>query len=295
MQEPSPRPYSNPHGRKQSRVRSRLAAYRARREGRPRRQIPRAAVPSFFTLMNLFSGFLSIIQAFEGRFDYACWLIVLAAFFDVLDGMMARLTNTSSLFGIELDSLSDVVSFGVAPSVLVYAFGLNQFGALGLISSSLPAICGAVRLARFNVGYTGEKEDFFVGMPIPGMAIIIVALILNFNHAEWFSRYSPSNLSILIPIVILLSFLMISTIKFDAIPKPTTSYIKAHPRKFLAYGTGLLLVILLQQIGLLFVLTVYLVYNIGRAVRTVLLALKNGEKEGGSSQAEGSRDDGTGL
>lgn len=285
MQEPSSGRVRTQHGKKQSRVRSRLAAYRSRREGRPRRQIPRAAVPSFFTLMNLFSGFLSIVHAADGRFDYACWLIVLAAFFDVLDGMMARLTNTSSLFGIELDSLSDVVSFGVAPSVLVYEFGLKEFGALGLISSSLPAICGAVRLARFNVAYTGEKEDYFVGMPIPGMAIIIVALILNFNHAEWFSRYSPSNLSILVPIVVLLSFLMISTIKFDAIPKPSKAYIRAHPRKFLAYGTGLLLVILLQQIGLLIVLTVYLLFNIGRAGRTLLQALTD-EEEGPASPGE---------
>ncbi len=263
------------HGRRQSLIRGRLAAYRARRSERRPRQIPRAAVPSFFTLMNLFSGFLSIVQAFEGRFDYACWLIVLAAFFDVLDGMMARLTNTSSLFGIELDSLSDVVSFGVAPSVLVYVFGLREFGALGLLCSALPAICGAVRLARFNVGFEGEKKDYFVGLPIPGMAVVIVALILNFNNAEWFSRYSPSNLSVLVPIVILLSFLMISTIKFDAIPKPTTAYVKAHPKKFLTYGLGLLLVILLQQIGLLVVLTVYLLFNIGRASRSLVKAISS--------------------
>lgn len=267
------------YGSKQSRVRNRLAAYRERRAGRPRRQLPRAAVPSFFTLMNLFSGFLSIIQAFEGRFDYAAWLIVLAAFFDVLDGMMARLTNTSSLFGIELDSLSDVVSFGVAPSILVYVFGLQELGALGLISASLPAICGAVRLARFNVAYTGEKKDYFVGLPIPGMAIIIVALILNFNNAEWFSRYSPSNLTVLVPIVILLSFLMISSIKFDAIPKPSTSYIKAHPRKFLAYFLGLLLIIFTQQIGLLVVLAIYLLYNIGMAGRTLFHALTETEED----------------
>lgn len=275
------------HGRKQRRIRGRLAAYRARRSGRPPRQISRAAVPSFFTLMNLFSGFLSIVQTFEGRFDYACWLIVLAAFFDVLDGMMARLTNTSSMFGIELDSLSDVVSFGVAPSVLVYVFGLREFGALGLISSSLPAICGAVRLARFNVAYEGEKKDYFVGLPIPGMAVVIVALILNFNNAEWFSRYSPSNLSFLIPIVILLSFLMISTIKFDAIPKPTTSYVRAHPRKFLIYGTGLLLVILLQQIGLLVVLSIYLLFNIGRAGRQLVRAIAEESEATDASEGGG--------
>lgn len=275
MYSPEDKRIGERHGRRQSLIRGRLASYRARRSGRPSRHIPRVAVPSFFTLMNLFSGFLSIVQTFEGRFDYACWLIVLAAFFDVLDGMMARLTNASSMFGIELDSLSDVVSFGVAPSVLVYVFGLREFGALGLISSALPAICGAVRLARFNVAFEGEKKDYFVGLPIPGMAAVIVALILNFNNAEWFSRYSPSNLSFLIPIVILLSFLMISTIKFDAIPKPTTAYARAHPRKFLAYAFGLLLVILLQQIGLLVVLSVYILFNLGRAGRHIVQALSS--------------------
>lgn len=265
-------------GEKQRRFRGRLARYRTGKwSGRPRRRIPPIAVPSFFTLMNLFSGFLSIVQVAEGRFAYAGWLIVLAAFFDVLDGMMARLTNSHSPFGVELDSLSDVVSFGVAPSFLVYFFGLREFGALGLIVSALPAICGAVRLARFNVTFGGgEKKDYFVGLPIPGMAIIIVACILNFNNAEWFSRYSPSNLSLLIPIVVLLSFFMVSTIPFDAIPKPSPAYIRAHPRKFAAYGIGFLLVVFLQQIGLFVVLTVYLIYNVVRAVYRVMTGEING-------------------
>ena len=259
---------------KHSRIRGRLAAYRARRAGaHPRRQISRAAVPSFFTVMNLFSGFLAVIQTMEGRFDYACWMIVLAAFFDVLDGMMARLTGSSSLFGIELDSLADVVSFGVAPSVLVYEFGLREFGVLGLIASSLPAICGAVRLARFNVSFEGVKKDYYVGLPTPGMAVVIVALILNFNNAEWFSRYSPGNLTWLIPIVVGLSLLMISSIKFDAVPKPSAAYIRAHPRKSLAYTIAILLLIFLQQIGLLVVLAVYLLFNIGRAAHTLFAAI----------------------
>ena len=80
------------------------------------RRIPPAAVPSFFTLMNLFSGFVAITQTAQGQYEQACWLIVLAGFFDLLDGMMARLTNSQSLFGVELDSLADVVSFGLAPS-----------------------------------------------------------------------------------------------------------------------------------------------------------------------------------
>ena len=273
---------------KQSRIRGRLAAYRSRRALRgPRSRIPREAVPSFFTLMNLFCGYLSVIQTIEGRFDYACWLIVLAAFFDVLDGMMARITNTSSLFGIELDSLSDAVSFGVAPSVLVYVFGLRNFGALGLIASSLPAICGAVRLARFNVNFDGVKRDYFIGLPTPGMAIIIVAIILNSN-VEWFSRYSPGSLTILIPIVILLSFLMISTVKFDAIPKPTTTYIRAHPKKSLAYGVAVVLLVTLQQIGLFVVLAIYLAFNIGRAFYTLIQAVVagGGAAEGSTEEAD---------
>ena len=243
----------------------------------PRRGIPPIAVPSFFTLMNLFSGFLAIIQVFEGRFAYAGWLIVLAAFFDVLDGMMARLTNSHSPFGVELDSLSDIVSFGVAPAFLVYVFGLREIGALGMLVAALPAVCGAVRLARFNVNVDagGEKKDYFVGLPIPGMAIILVAVILNFDNAAWFSRYSPTNLSLLIPIVILLSFLMVSTIPFDAIPKPSPAYMRAHPRKFAAYGIGFLLVIFFQQIGLFVVLSIYLVYNIVRAVRNVMRDVAN--------------------
>jgi len=216
--------------------------------------------------MNLLCGFLSIVQAADGRFEYAGWLIVLAGFFDILDGMMARLANAVSYFGVELDSLSDMVSFGVAPSFLVYKFALEDFGILGLVVSSLPAICGAVRLARYNITFDGDKKDYFVGMPIPVMAIVIVALILNFDDASWFMQQGISNLSFLMPIVFVLSFLMISNIPFDANPVPSPTYIRSHPRKSAAYGIGFLLVVILQQIGLLIVLTVYLAYNIIRGV-----------------------------
>jgi len=236
--------------------------------------------------MNLFSGFLAIIQIDEGRFDYACWLIVLAGFFDLLDGMMARLTNGQSLFGVELDSLSDIVSFGVAPSYLVYSFGLKDFGVFGLIVSSLPAICGAVRLARFNIGFDGEKKDYFDGLPIPGQAIIIVALILNVNDAGSFYRFSLNNLSVLIPIVFVLSGLMVSNISFDAIPKPTPRYIRAHPRKSLAYGIALLLLVFLQQVGLLIVLSGYILFGIGRAVYNVVQAVLNTPLSDAASEEE---------
>lgn len=252
-----------------------LAYRRTRRETQPRPRIPRAAVPSFFTLMNLFSGFLAITQVHEGRFDYACWLIVLAGFFDALDGMMARLTNSSSLFGVELDSLADVVSFGIAPAFLVYGFGLSEFGALGLLVSSLPAICGAVRLARFNVAFDGEKKEHFVGMPIPVAAIIIVALILNFSQELIVPETEPRQLSILMPIVFVVSFLMISNIPFDSIPKPTPSYIRTYPRKSILFALAAVLIAVFWQIGLLIVLAVYTLTGIGRAVLLLARAVRD--------------------
>ena len=255
----TPRPHPTHRPRGQIRLRRRPPGERRRRP------LPKEAVPSFFTLMNLFSGFLALTQIYEGQFEYACWLIVLAGFFDALDGLMARLTGSVSVFGVELDSLSDVVSFGVAPAFLVYIFGLNEFGALGLIVAGLPAICGAVRLARFNVTFEGDKKPYFTGMPIPVQAIAIVALILNINDAAWFSRMSMNNLSLLIPIVIVLSGLMVSNVPFESMPKPTPSYIRAHPWKMALYALGAVLIIVLQQIGLLVVLTVYILHALGRA------------------------------
>lgn len=262
-------------GRQQRRIRERFSAYREerRRNRLGHRPPPRVAFPSFFTLMNLFSGFLALTQIQEGAFVMACWLIVLAGFFDLLDGMMARLTDAVSPFGVELDSLSDIVSFGVAPAYLVYVFGLKEFGPLGMIVASLPALCGAVRLARYNLSFDGEKKDYFEGLPIPVQAMAIVALILNVSDAAWFSRYSVNNLSMLIPIVFLLSGLMVSTIQFDAIPKPTVAYIRQRPKKVAAYGVAVLAIIVLQQIGLLIVLGVYLLHGLGMAVYRLVDAL----------------------
>ncbi len=260
---------------KQPRFRQKISAYRATRPPRAKKPLPRVAVPSFFTLMNLLCGFGAITQIFEGKFEMAAWLILLAAFFDALDGMMARLTNSSSLFGVELDSLSDIVSFGVAPGILVYVFGLSEFGLLGLIVSALPALCGAVRLARFNVDVEleGDKPEFFKGLPIPAQAAAIVTLILNFDDAAWFNEYSISSLSLLIPFVAVLAGLMISTIPFDALPKPSARYIRRHPYKSLACIIGILLTVFLQQIGLLISIMAYVVTGIINAAKKLYKAV----------------------
>ncbi len=227
--------------------------------------------------MNLFCGFVAITQILEGRLENACWLIVLAGFFDAVDGMTARLARAESGFGVELDSLSDMVSFGVAPGLLVYVIGLQEFQTLGLVVASLPAICGAVRLARYNVTVEDANTGYFTGMPIPAQAATIVAIILNVNDQSWYHNLSPNNLSILVPIVVVLSGLMVSTLDFDTLPRPTTSYIKKNPRKSVAYLVGLVAIIIFQQIALLLVLVVYILAAVARGLRDLVRAISESE------------------
>jgi CDP-diacylglycerol---serine O-phosphatidyltransferase len=222
-------------------------------------------VPSSFTLFNLLSGFYAIINAAQGNFAAAAWLIAAAMLFDVLDGMMARLVDGTSLFGVELDSLADIVSFGVAPSFLLYEFGLHRLGLAGVVVAALPAICGAVRLARYNVSFE-EKKDYFDGLPIPAQAATVVAVILVFSGTAWFDPGATGQLSALVTLVVILSVLMVSTVRFDALPIPTPRLLRREPLKALALLVAVLMLIFLQEVGLLITLLVYLGHGIGRAL-----------------------------
>jgi CDP-diacylglycerol---serine O-phosphatidyltransferase len=254
---------SEPHtpGRRRLRLRKRRRGIR--------RRIPPVVFPSFFTLMNLLSGFLSVIYASQGNFVSAAWLIVLAGFFDALDGMMARLANATSQFGVELDSLSDVVSFGLASSFLIYQFGLYQLGLLGVILSALPVICGAIRLARFNVTASAEKKGYFTGLPIPVQAAYIVAFILTFGNSPFFHEIEGGQLSVLIPLVVVLSALMVSTVRFDALPSPSARTLREHPYRLLALVVAIFLALFFRAPGILIALTGYLLFGIGRGVVTL--------------------------
>lgn len=250
-----------------ARVRRRFSAYRtARRKQRGDRPPPRVAVPSFFTLVNLLCGFLALTQVLEGAFVLACWLIVVAGFFDLLDGILARLTDTDSPFGVQLDSLSDVVSFGIAPSFLVYGYVLDAFNPLGMIVAALPALCGAVRLARYNMRSSDTDKEGFEGLPIPGQAIALVALVLAAENSTWGSVFALDSLRVTLPVVIVLSGLMVSSIRFDTIPMPTLENVRAQPKKTVAYVLAGLLIVGLQERGLLIVLAVYLLHGVGRAI-----------------------------
>ncbi len=193
-------------------------------------KITRAVVPSLFTVLNIFCGFLSVVHTSHSDFILASWFIILAGVFDTLDGVMARITKSSSDFGVEFDSLSDVVSFGLAPSFLVYTIGLGQQETLGMLISAMPMVFGALRLARFNVQLVGYDKDYFKGLPIPSVAITIAAFIITYYLPG--AGLKGIYASLLPPMVAVLSLLMLSSIKYDTAPKFSRHDIKRHPLRF---------------------------------------------------------------
>lgn len=168
------------------------------------------------TALNLFAGFLSVIHSIQGDYLTASWLIVVASIMDVLDGKVARLVKSSSEFGVELDSLADVSSFGFAPSVLIYKAYYFQWGTFGVVLSFLPLIFGGLRLARFNtqVADMHEKDSFFKGLPIPSSAICLATFVV-FEQAVFGSFV---HIELLTFIVVLVSALMVSRIRYEALP-----------------------------------------------------------------------------
>jgi len=188
--------------------------------------ISRKFIPSLFTILNAFCGMMSVINSAKGDFESAALFIIYASLFDAVDGLAARLTNSSSKFGVELDSLSDVISFGLAPSILLYYVYLNVFGDVGIVLSSLIMVFAAIRLARFNVQLSGFDKVKFNGLPAPMSAFTICSYIL-FYHNKIFSE----NVSeiILISLSVFLPVMMVSKVKYDTIPKPSLRTIKKNP------------------------------------------------------------------
>jgi CDP-diacylglycerol--serine O-phosphatidyltransferase len=202
-------------------------------------------LPNFITTMSLFCGFYSLMFSLKGNYYMAAIFILISAFIDGIDGRVARMTNSTSEFGKEYDSLSDLVAFGVAPAIMVYLWQLNSYGRLGFIASFLFVACGALRLARFNIDTTGGMTHF-TGLPIPIAAAAIASTYLITSVAGSF----PS-LSILIGVYIL-SFLMVSSIPYPSFKH--ISYIKAHPFQLLVAGVLLLVVVALAPDYMFFIL-----------------------------------------
>lgn len=168
-------------------------------------------VPNFVTTANMFCGFYSMIASIHGDFQAAAWAIMAASIFDMLDGRIARLAKATSQFGVEYDSLSDLVSFGVAPGLLLYLSALEPFGRLGWAAAFLFVACGALRLARFNVFSGSLPKNFFQGLPIP-MAAGMVATFVIFSRAMGWEDVQFATLII----AFVFASLMVSTVPFPS-------------------------------------------------------------------------------
>jgi CDP-diacylglycerol---serine O-phosphatidyltransferase len=174
-------------------------------------------LPNLFTTMNMFCGFYAVLSAINGRFAAASLSIIIAVVFDALDGKIARATNTTSRFGVEYDSLADLISFGLAPGLMMYLWALKPMGRIGWLAGFLFLACGALRLARFNTQSGTVSSDYFVGLPIPAGAGMCAATVL-ICHKFGIEDAVPPVL--VLPMIYALAFLMVSTIKYNSFKKP---------------------------------------------------------------------------
>ena len=173
-------------------------------------------LPNLFTSMNIFCGFYAIVASVNGQFGRAATALLVAQIFDIMDGKVARATNTTSKFGVEYDSLADLLSFGLAPGLMIYLWALQPMGRLGWLAAFLYTICGALRLARFNSMVETGPSNHFVGLPIPGGAAMAATTLLLCERTGLDLTQWP-----VIPMVMLyaLGFLMVSNIKYQSFKK----------------------------------------------------------------------------
>lgn len=228
-------------------------------------------LPNLMTTGNLACGFFAVLQAIKGNFAWSAYAIVVAAVFDQLDGRLARLTRSTSKFGAEYDSLCDLVSFGMAPAMMLYLWALQPFGRLGWVVSFLFVACGALRLARFNVQANVVEKNYFQGLPIPMAAGIVASSVLAFQDLE----LEPMGNVGLLVMTIVLAFVMVSNFRFRSFKDLDLK--ERLPFRYLILGVSVLVVVALRPEVMLFVLflayaglgTVFGVFRLGKNIRKI--------------------------
>ena len=171
-------------------------------------------LPNLLTASSIFAGVLSMIASSKGDFEKAAILLFIALLLDGLDGRVARLTNSTSKFGVEFDSLADIVSFGVAPAMMLFFYAGADYGKFGAMTSAMFVILGAIRLARFNITTSDNEPNVFIGLPIPTAAISLVIWIMFFNDYQ-LKEYA----TFLLIIALILAVLMVSNIRYPSFKK----------------------------------------------------------------------------
>jgi CDP-diacylglycerol--serine O-phosphatidyltransferase len=245
-------------------------------------------LPNLCTAMNMFCGFYAMVSAVNDRFVPAAFALIIAGIFDNLDGKIARVTRSTSKFGVEFDSLADLISFGVAPGLMIYLWALEPLGRLGWLAAFLFVVCGALRLARFNTQVGTVGSEYFMGLPIPAAAGMNAATVL-------FCRKMgvEANPFVVLVMLYMLSFLMVSTIRYPSFKK--TSIIRNKNFNVLV-GAILVLIFIAAQpsIALFLIGVTYIASGLFMTVRLHKLARQQEdespeENEQRSSPAQNTR------
>jgi len=206
-------------------------------------------LPNLFTSASLFCGFYSMIASFKEHFVPASIAVLVSVIFDGLDGRVARLTNTTSKFGAEYDSLADVIAFGVAPALLAYSWSLSIYGKWGWIVAFLFVLCGALRLARYNIQIGIIESKVFNGLPIPAAASVIATMVIFFDYVGAEGKFH--NLFIMV-FVIIISLLMVSSVKYYSFKD--MSLLARKPFTIFFWSTILLIIIVAEPEIMFFVI-----------------------------------------
>jgi CDP-diacylglycerol--serine O-phosphatidyltransferase len=213
-------------------------------------------LPNLFTTGNLFCGFWAIISVFQEKFFYAAVAILLASVFDVLDGKVARLSGATSKFGVQYDSLADLVSFGIAPALLAFSWALRPYGKFGWLAAFLFVVCGALRLARFNVQSSSGEVKYFKGLPIPAAALMIaltILLYLELIETDWVKDIA------VLAMIYVLAFLMVSNIRYFSFKELDLA--KRKPFSIFIFVILSMIVIIMQPVIVLFVFALAYVFS----------------------------------
>jgi CDP-diacylglycerol--serine O-phosphatidyltransferase len=224
-------------------------------------------LPNLLTSISLFSGFYAIVASVNQTFTHAAIAIFVSCVFDMLDGRVARLTGSSSRFGVEYDSLSDVIAFGVAPGLVAYMWALKVYGRFGWLAAFLYVACGALRLARFNVQVDSVQKKNFLGLPIPAAAATVAGSILFYS---WLG-YPAGPKTVFMPILIyILAFLMVSDIRYYSFKD--MSFFKGRPFRSTVAAILSLVIIFIEPEVTLFIATS--LYALSGPVYTLLVKKK---------------------
>ena len=224
-------------------------------------------IPNLFTTGNLFSGFYAIISIFNAEYLMASYAILAATVFDSLDGKAARLANATSRFGTEYDSLADLISFGLAPGLLIYSWALHSYNRLGWIAAFLFVVCGALRLARFNVQAAASDPRYFTGLPIPAAASTVALMVILDNHIL---RLGSEVKPVLILVMTYsLAFLMVSNIKYRSFKD--INFNSKRSFQYLVWAILIFVVIALEPPVMLFLIIVLYALSgpIGRPIMAI--------------------------